>query len=306
MFAQPAPVQPRFNQQPQRIEAESAPARPEPMQQFFAQQQAAAAAAPKATSEAAPAIFPSQAVAPAPKLNPGTWGQQVDGGAVATSPVGQKAPEAAKLLYIGVFSAAGDFKGRGVARNGWMAGLRQQFGNNGEVRAEFVIGRRPVKAKAGQPDAVASFIQTTERRAKQGEPWSTPGHDPTADKPAVVDPQEVQLDLELGKEFTHHADLLHIPYEDLPIRVLMFFAHATDTDYRFIMKADVEQDFFFNPVIEMLRQESPTALTHAGQQLLGDSGSGSATEAKTEAVGPGGSLLDQSSDAMVQELGPFL
>merc|ERR1719316_2482944 len=74
--------------------------------------------------------------------------------------------------------------------------------------------------------------------------------------------------MELGHEMQQEGDMLHIPYEDLPIRVLMFFAHAAATDYRFVLKVDVDHEFLFMPALRSLQQESSDTLLYAGQNLL--------------------------------------
>jgi len=108
------------------------------------------------------------------------------------------------------------------------------------------------------------------------DPWATPEAAPAdalLDKGAPsVDPNEVRLDAELGHEFSTSGDMLHIPYEDLPIRVLMFFAHAVETNYRFIAKVDVDQDFLFMPALQNLRPDLPQGetLVFASQHPLPD------------------------------------
>lgn len=230
-------------------------------------------------------------------------------------PVLQRKPE--KLLYIGVFSEPREFDKRMAARQGWMAALRRQFQNSDEVRAEFVIGRRPVKASAppeGEVRTGSSLLEVSEARSPGalGDPWATPSPQSMgqlADGTAPsVDAGEVQLDMALGREFSEHGDMLHIPYEDLPIRVLMFFAHAADTDYRFVLKVHVDHEFLFMPIVSSLRQERPEALLYAGQELLSDGHSSSGSlEGATQGAGPQSpAFIDESNDAMVQELGPFL
>merc|ERR1719443_513680 len=85
------------------------------------------------------------------------------------------APKPEKLLYIGIFSEPRDFQKRASVRQGWMAALKREF-PNGEVRAEFVIGRRPVKASAPAQDGqAASLLEVSQAQGlatANGRSWS--------------------------------------------------------------------------------------------------------------------------------------
>jgi len=187
--------------------------------------------------------------------------------------------DADKLLYIGIFSNPQDFDRRDAARNGWLAMLRREFSNSTQVRAQFVIGRRPVKAvlgaKVGQLRAGSSLIALNRGDESRDEspkieldnPWATTLKPLVSTTPPLVDPSEVHLDMQLGREFAEKGDMLHIPYEDLPIRVLMFFARAVETDYRYIMKVDIDWSFNFMPTIRELQSGNPDSLLYAGQKL---------------------------------------
>lgn len=187
--------------------------------------------------------------------------------------------DADKLLYIGIFSNPQDFDRRDAARNGWLAMFRREFSNSTQVRAQFVIGRRPVKAvlgaKVGQLRAGSSLIALNRGDESRDEspkieldnPWATTLKPLVSTTPPLVDPSEVHLDMQLGREFAEKGDMLHIPYEDLPIRVLMFFARAVETDYRYIMKVDVDWSFNFMPAIRELQSGNPDSLLYAGQKL---------------------------------------
>jgi len=138
-----------------------------------------------------------------------------------------EAPDEEKLLYIGVFSQTEDFQKRIDARRAWISKLREQFGDSGQVLVEFIIGRQPHAA----------------------------------------DGDDSERDILLEKERRDHADLFHIPYEELPVKALMFFAHAVEMRYRFALKIDIDRELLYQPLIRSLQREHLGTLLYAGENL---------------------------------------
>jgi len=162
------------------------------------------------------------------------------------------APVADRLLYIGVFSNAGDFERRKIARETWIEAVRKVYAPS-TVRINFVIGRRPAKIKVRSE----SFPSNASLLAAA----SDTGTD------AAVDPEEVQLDVHLADESNKHGDLYHVPYEELPVKVLVFFAHAVEEGYRFVMKVDNTHEVRVQPLMASLSKESLGKFLYAGQFL---------------------------------------
>jgi len=154
-----------------------------------------------------------------------------------------RTPKEERLLYVGVFSKPVDFDKRVAMRSAWLSELRHLYADPAKILVEFVIGRKPLKA-ASLP------VQTL---AETGV--------------ATIDSKEARLDASLSEEFQLNRDLFHVPYEELPVKVLMFFAHAVEMRYRFVMKIDIDQELLFRPLIPVLRSENLDALVYAGQHL---------------------------------------
>jgi hypothetical protein len=148
-----------------------------------------------------------------------------------------------RLLYVGVFSKPDDFKGREAVRNAWLTTFTKLYADPGKVKAEFIIGRMPLKAASSPAQSVLQGGST------------------------ASEANEVELDVRLGEEFKKYQDLFHVPYEELPVRVLMFYAHAVEMGYQYIMKIDVNQELLFRPLLGQLKAEPEDAILYAGQNL---------------------------------------
>jgi len=148
-----------------------------------------------------------------------------------------KIPKEDRLLYVGIFSKTDDFDRRNSLRDAWVSALRKTYSDSAKVLVEFIVGRKGLKEKkiAGQS--------------------------------LTEDHKQSQLDVSLKEELQTYRDLFHVPYEELPVKVLMFFAHAVEMRYRFVMKIDIDQELLFRPLIPSLKAESLSTLLYAGQSL---------------------------------------
>jgi hypothetical protein len=138
-----------------------------------------------------------------------------------------EAPEQENLLYVGVFSQPEDFDKRAEVRRAWVSKLREQYGDGGAVLVEFIIGRQPHKAEGDEADR----------------------------------------SMMLEKEHQEHGDLFYVPYEELPVKALMFFAHAVELRYRFAVKVEIDRELLYEPLVNSLQKERLGKLLYAGQTL---------------------------------------
>jgi hypothetical protein len=156
-------------------------------------------------------------------------------------------PKEDRLLYIGIFSKPEDTAGRLAARTSWVADLQKLYPDSNRILVQFIIGRQPPSKVAALSNH--SMVETGTGVYESG------------------DAEQAQLDVRLGQEFKQYGDLFHIPYEELPVKVLMYFAHAVEMRYRFVMKVDLDQELLYRPLIESLKNEKLDKLLYAGQTL---------------------------------------